>query len=265
MHPQIEPKLDWNENIGPYQFSHRAASSPYEAGKYAPHLHIAAYHESVRKVRIFSCPNEIIRMDIPRRYTLNDTKRFVAEHEQVLFDQLKMLLDSEVDVVREPLTCDSKIPYGGKDYPIRILPENAESNGQWSDEALYLKAGLSSESIREASLDLLGEMAYATLKPKVDHISKKMKIKYSGLEIDDGRRTFGTFNIITKEIFLSRRLLMMSEDLIDFLIIHELAHAVAPAHGGKHDAEMARMLANHDALDFDFNESCSDLLLRGWI
>ena len=265
MNPKIEPIFNPYENIGPYRISHRVSSSPYEEGKYAPHLHIRAYHENVRKVRVSPYSNETIELSVPKKFILSDTKRFVADNEMALFAKLKEVLDNQFDVSPEPLTYDSKVPFLGKELPIRSIPENSDDTGYIEDGAAYLKQGLSSVEIHEVWLTLLGEVAYGLLKPKLDRYAKAMRLRYNRLEIDDGRRTFGSFNDETKVIFLSRRLLIMSEPVVDFLIVHELAHAVSLSHGEEHDAVIGKVLPNYDEIDSKFNDYCSRLIEQGWI
>ena len=112
---------------------------------------------------------------------------------------------------------------------------------------------------------LLGENAYGIFKVKLDYYAKAMKIQYSRLAIDDGRRSFGLYNKENGVIFLSRRLLMMSEAVIDFLIVHELAHAEEFYHSEEHDAVMETIMPDFDERDDEFHETCERLIKQGWI
>lgn len=264
MRPQIEPRFPFEE-FGPFAFAHRHSAFPYAEGKYAPHLHIQAYHEDVDVTQATPYANEIIELSIPRAFTLSDTKQLVAENEEEMFLSLKTLLDEETDYAPATPTYGSMIPCLGKEVEVRTLPENTDCGPYLDDTAIYLEKELSPNEIREAVLDVLGDKAYSMLKPRLDRFARKMGIKYRSLDIDDGRRTFGTFHSRTKEICLSRRLLMMNESIIDFLIVHELAHGKHLPHGPEHDAIMADMLPDHEDADIDFSKSCDDLLIKGWL
>lgn len=265
MSPRIEPKFSLDD-FGPYAFAHRLSTFPYAEGKYAPHLHIQAYHESVKMTRATPYANEIIELSIPRNFTLSDTKSVVAENEEEMFRVMKTLLDEQVDYPLAAPTYGSMIPCLGKEVEVRALPEDAEcSIGYVEDNAIYVPKGLSPDEIREAVLDVFGDIAYGMLKPRLDSYARRMGIEYRSLDIDDGRRTFGNFHGRTKEIFLSRRLLMMSEAIIDFLVVHELAHSQALSHGPEHDTVMSRMLPDHEEIDVAFTDSCDELLRQGWL
>ena len=149
--------------------------------------------------------------------------------------------------------------------PIRILPDGDESGGCIRDGAVYLKPGLSGNEIREETLRLMGELAYGIFKPKLDNFAKAMNVRYSRLLIDDGRRSFGLYNQVNGDIFHSRRLLMMSDAVIDFLIVHELAHAEEFTHSEEHDAVMEKIIPDYNERDDAFHETCERLIKQGWL
>lgn len=251
------------EDIGPYAFAHRLSTYPYGEAKYAPCLHVQAYHMSRGKqIHVHVDENEIVNLRIPKDCTLADTKWFVAENEAVFFQKMKETLNSQFDIMPEPFTYNSPVPYLGKDLPIK--PISADEKQHIEDDAIYLHDGLPEDDLREAALELIAGQAYGILKPKLDHYAKLMGLEYSSLGIDDGRRTFGAFNVRTKEVFLSRRLLMLGEPVIDFLIVHELAHDEFAEHSEEHDAVMERALPDFDELDYEFNLSVTQLIEQGW-
>jgi len=132
-------------------------------------------------------------------------------------------------------------------------------------DAVYLQAGLLDKELRATALDLLAENAYSLMFPKLQHFSKMMNLPFSALEIDDGRRSFGWFNDRYKYIVLSRRLLMLSEPIIDFLIVHELAHNISVGHGNEHDEVMGNVMPKFEEFDNAFNKGVSELIKRGWV
>lgn len=148
--------------------------------------------------------------------------------------------------------------------PIIALKDDSEPEG-FRDGAVFLQSGLSGHEIKKAVLRLFGDMAYDILKPRVDHFSELMKMQYNGLKIDDGRRTWGSFNADTQIIFLTRRLLMMSADCIDSLIVHELAHTKAFAYDASFFDEIHKIMPDYDAVDEAFANAAIRLFEEGWI
>ena len=202
-------------------------------------------------------------MKIPKEWKLADTKKYIAERETELYSTLQEYLDDEFDVTIEPLTYDGVFPYLGKNLQIRTLQIGEKPH--ITDNAVYLPAGLSEKELRATALELLAENAYLLMFPKLQHFSKVMQLSFSVLEIDDNRRSFGGYNDRYKYITLSRRLLMLSEPIIDFLIVHELAHNEIVAHNKQHDAIVKSVLPNYEELDISFNKGVADLIKRGWV
>ena len=249
-------------DFGAYVFAHNATDYPYdEILHYAPRLHIQAYHESPDDtIYVDVRANEVIGLSIPEDCMYDDTELFVAQNEFALFAKLDDVLSEQYNGEIPPLTYDSTVPYLGRELPIRISHDVG-----LDDNAFYLPQGFSEHEIRMAFLDMLAIKAYAYLYPKLEYYAKMMDLEYSGLEIDDGRRTFGSFHQFTKEIFLSRRLLMMKEPVIDFLIVHELAHNISISHSREHDAMIEKILPNYEELDDEFNDTCEKLIKKGWL
>jgi len=260
--PEIKPKMFVYEFL---DLSATIDGSPYAEGTFAPHLHMKGIRSKRKTIRVVPYANEFFELLVPNGFTLADMKQFVAENGREIYDGLQEMLDAEYPQKSAPLTYESKVPYLGGDLPIRILPDGDDSGGYIKDGAVHLSPGLSGDEIREAALRLMGEYAYGIYKDRLDRYAKAMKIKYSRLLIDDGRRSFGSYNQMTGDIFLSRRLLMMSEAVIDFLIVHELAHADEFTHSEEHDAVMEKVMPDYDERDDEFHEMCRRLLEQGWI
>ena len=242
-----------------------ADGSPYTVGTYAPHLHMRGIRSKRKTIKVVPYAQEFIELLVPNGFTLVDMKRYVTENGSRIYNDLQKALDDENPHEPITLTYDNKIPLLGNDVPIRILPDEDESGGYFGDDAVYIKQGLTGEEIRETVLRLLGEGAYAIFKGRLDYYTNAMNIKYNRLLIDDGRRTFGSYNQANRDIFLSRRLLMMSASVIDFLIVHELAHADEFQHGDGHDALMKDIMPDYNERDIAFNETCGRLIKQGWI
>jgi predicted metal-dependent hydrolase len=250
---------------GPFQFSQRISFLSDDNEHFAPHLHIRANHSKRKTVQVVPYENEIIELRIPNEFTLTDTKRYIKENEQVIFAKLNKLLDSQNPIKQKPISYGDTVPFLGKFIPIYEMPYGEKEDSYLKADFVYIKAGLHCSEIKKEVLKLYGELAYQMFKHKFDRFAKEMNVKFSDLKIDDGRRTFGSYNVETKVIFLSRRLLMMSEEIIDFLIVHELAHADSFPHGAEHNRIMQKILPNANTLDDKFIDECNNLVKQWWI
>lgn len=236
---------------------------------YAHRLYVRTYHEERRKIvdAVF-LGDERIELYVPNKFdSSRDLKGFMDEYGvELLAEKIRRLNEESKKFCNsEPLTYNSKIPFLGKYLPIRIIPDGDKRDVFLQDGAVYMCAGLIDSEIRFLLLKLCRNEAYEYLKPKVDHYAKLIGVDYSRLEINDGRRTWGMFHDIDKSIILSRRLMLMSEFIIDSIIVHELAHGLEFIHGEGHDFEMSKILPDYEERDEAFHETCDLLLEQGWI
>ena len=250
---------------GPIQLSIRVSNESCQDGGYAPWLHIRAYHTNRKKVVITSFKDEKVEMEVPQKFYKADMKAYISICGEDILKDLKNALDSEWGTPPVPLTYDSLIPFRGNYVPICILSDNSSDKNYFSDDVLYLKSGLQNDEIRNVVLDLFGEMAYDVFKKRLDYFAKIMKVQYEKLEIDDGRRTWGSYNEETEVIFMSRRMIMMNDSAIDSLIVHELAHTKFFNHNENFHNELLKVMPNYDEVDKAFLDTAQKLFEEGWI
>jgi len=232
-------------------------------------MYVRTYHEEEREiVDVGICEDEHIQLFVPMEFdSSSDLKVFMDEYGIDILVERKRRLDEETEAISnaEPLTYSSKLPFLGEYLPIQIIDDGDSREVFVQNQAIHMKAELSSDGIRASHLKLCRNKAYEYLKLKVDHYAKLIGVRYSWLEIDDGRRTWGMFHSIDKRIILSRRLMMMSEFVIDSIVVHELAHGLAFNHDENHDFEMSKILPDYEERDEAFYETCRVLIEQGWI
>jgi len=259
----IVPKLP--DRSGPIQVTLPIGTEPGD-GKSGRYIHVRAYHvPRCKRIKLRHCEDESIELDVPYGFYLEHLEAFMAENGERLYDDIQLGLDEQWDDPPEPLSYDSKIPFLGEYVPIRMLPDDSDSNGYFDDGAVYLKPGLSSGKIRRAVLDIFGNIAYEILKKRLDHYANIMGVSYSVLKINDGRRTFGSYNMETHVIFLSRRALMLSIAAIDSLIIHELAHIKEFGHNEEFLDEILKIMPDYLEVDKAAIDFMGQLFEEGWI
>jgi len=236
---------------------------------YAQRMYIRTFHdERCKLVDVVFRDDECVELYVPTQFdSSRDLKDFMEENGDAIFAEKKRRLDEEskIGFKSEPLTYGSTVPFLGESLPIRAINDDDSHEVFLQDGFIFIKAGLSDTEIRAAVLKLCRNTAYEYMKPKVDHYAKIMGVEYSRLEIDDGRRTLGSFHDIYKSITLSRRLMLTNESIIDFMIVHELAHASTLRHDENHDFEMEKFLPDYEERDVAFSKTCDFLIEKGWL
>ncbi|MCL2188672.1 MAG: M48 family metallopeptidase [Defluviitaleaceae bacterium] len=252
------------------QIIYSIQESPDDAQyKYAQRMYVRTFHEEERDiVDVEIRDDERIELYVPMSFESEyDLKPFMDENGDAILAERNRRLNEKIEGVsqHESLAYNSKLPFLGEYLPICTIDAGSKHESFVQNGAIHMRSGLSDTEIRAELLKLCRNTAYDYLKLKVDHFAKIMGVSYSNLKIDDGRRTWGLFNDVNKSIILSRRLMMMSESIINLLVVHELAHGLEFYHGHHHNFEMEKILPNYEARDEAFHETCETLLAQGWI
>lgn len=77
---------------------------------------------------------------------------------------------------------------------------------------------------------LFKENTEAILKERLTFWSKKTNITYSSVKVRDAKTKYGSCMPKTKALHFSSRLVMLPQEAIDAVIVHELCHIVHPNH-----------------------------------
>jgi predicted metal-dependent hydrolase len=125
---------------------------------------------------------------------------------------------------------DSTLPYLGKNYPLVIKKKKKHSqnelrfiNGEFV--AIVKSSSKSSKRlIKSLYASWLLNNAQVTLKDKVEKCSQKTGIGIERINIKNLRNRWGSLTKDRKTINLNVNLLKAPDDIIDYIILHELCH-----------------------------------------
>jgi len=85
------------------------------------------------------------------------------------------------------------------------------------------------KNLRKLILDWLKLKSKIFLKDRLIFLSNKIDIRFNTLKIKSYKARWGSCND-KGEIFLNWKLIMLPESVIDYVLIHELAHIIVPNH-----------------------------------
>jgi predicted metal-dependent hydrolase len=120
----------------------------------------------------------------------------------------------------------STLPYIGGNYPLRILKNQSEYNIKFCDGEFTVgmkSSNASPAKIKRIYEDWLVEKAKSVFKHKVDEYSKKVGVKVDRTTIKQLKNRWGS---MTRQgsINLNVNLLKAPEDVIEYIILHEICH-----------------------------------------
>ena len=86
------------------------------------------------------------------------------------------------------------------------------------------------ESVDKAIKELFKNNTQCMINEKLPYWSKKTGIKYNEVKIRDATSRYGSCMPAKKNIYFSSRLIMLPEDVVDAIIVHELCHIIYKNH-----------------------------------
>jgi predicted metal-dependent hydrolase len=124
----------------------------------------------------------------------------------------------------------------GEAFPVlgkerNIVVGNALSS-HVSGEAIYLdQEAVDKTSIKEELEHVYREEARRHFTDRVEHFAEVLGVSYGQIQIRNQKTRWGSYSTKTGTLSLNFRLLMAPPDVVDYVIVHELAHAEHPNHG----------------------------------
>ena len=183
-------------------------------------------------------------------------EKSIPEVETILGDKIKWIIKKQKeydyiqkDIMKPTFLPDSTLPYLGKNYPIKLVYNTNEKERNKTfelinDNNFFLVLLNTNENdlkknkekihniIKELYRNWLKEQAKKILKEKIVRYSNTVQVNPSKLIIKNLKNRWGSItqnNIIN----LNVNLLKAPEDVIDYIVIHELCHLKIKGHSHK--------------------------------
>ncbi len=153
--------------------------------------------------------------------TISDIKLFIEN----LHSDLPEVFEKKSTSSNKPIP-RNKILYMGDVYDTKISanPEK-DTSCEFDGEIFKINLKTDKENPSEVAEKWLREKANEILKRKTDEFSTKMELEYNRLVVKDQKTLWGSCSE-KSNINLSYRLIKMPENVMDYLIVHELAHII---------------------------------------
>jgi predicted metal-dependent hydrolase len=168
----------------------------------------------------------------PLNKSQSDIEGIISGKASWILKKQKEYKETIPQIIKPTYEEGSTLPYLGRNYPIRILKNQPEYNikfcdGEFTIEIKSSKASLA--KIKKLYEDWLIETAELVFKHKVDEYSKKLGVKVKKIIIKNLKNRWGS---MTKEgsINLNVNLLKGPQDVLDYIILHELCHLKIKEH-----------------------------------
>jgi len=175
---------------------------------------------SNRKTAAIYIRNGQVEVRAPHRMPKQDIDRFVSSKEQWI---IKNLTKQQIQAENKDsfaLDYGSDVIIRDEQYP--ITPRSGKSAG-FDGEELYMPPGLAPEQIKATCIQIYKILAKAHLCNRVSFFAAQMGLYPSTVKVNSAKTRWGSCSS-KKSLNFSWRLIMADDDVIDYVVVHELAH-----------------------------------------
>lgn len=148
----------------------------------------------------------------------------------------------------------------GKTYPISA---KAGSVTGFDGESFFMPSGLLQEEIKQAVIRIYKLLAKRILLSKVKYYAKQMRLTPTAVKINSAKTRWGSCSC-KNSINFSWRLIMACDTVIDYVVVHELAHIREHNHSDRFWAVVASVLPDFKIRQKKLKELQAKLAGEDW-
>lgn len=182
-------------------------------------------------------------MRAPQRVPRHDIDRFVASKEKWIHDSLRKTIERSEKRESFALDYGGALLYRGREYPITARSGNKVG---FADDAFYMPPALPPEEVRYACVQIYRMLARRYLISRTYDIAQKMGAMPAAVKINNAKKRWGSCSA-KKSINFSWFLIMADDEVIDYVIVHELAHMTQMNHSAGFWSIVERVIPDYKA------------------
>lgn len=200
---------------------------------------------------------DILYISKPKYVSMKTTMSFIKENEEYIYKKYKTISKNK-DLQSKKWEAGESFFYKGEKYIIEsenTLGNKIQIKLNEENKVIHLLYPFKlAETERKTYIDkgikkILKNNTEYLLKEKVPYWSKVTNIQYNDFKVRDATSKFGSCTPATKVLHFSSRLIMLPEDKIDAVIVHELCHIVYPNHSRDFYNLVRKYIPNYDDIN----------------
>ncbi len=182
-----------------------------------------------------------VEVRAPIHMPKRDIDRFVSSKAKWIHQKLADCATREKKRSAFSLTYGDTVRYRGKDCTIISKPGNRAG---LSDDGFYMPPDLSPEQIKSACIQIYRLCAKQALTEKTATFAAVMGCFPSAVKVTGAKTRWGSCSG-KKNLNFSWRLMMADDPVIDYVVVHELAHLKEMNHSPRFWAQVERILPDY--------------------
>jgi hypothetical protein len=182
-----------------------------------------------------------VEVRAPMRTPVREIERFLSEKQKWINTHVSQSKSQSERKESFALNYGDKVLYCGKQYT--IAPGSTGNIGV-SNDSFYIPANLPHEEIKAACVAIYKILAKSDFTLKVYDYAAKMGVNPTSVKISSATSRWGSCSA-KRSLNFSWRLIMADDEVIDYVVVHELAHLVEMNHSPGFWAVVERVLPDY--------------------
>ena len=188
-------------------------------------------YKTSKSIRIYFKGN-VLNITKPTRLSKKRLLQILKDQEDDIYNKYKKILDSEIDSIKQWKTGE-KIYYQGEEISIvrNITDSKQISILLQPDNKILLievpkdlEQNIIKQTVDKAIKKLFKNNTEVLIYQKLPYWSEITGLKYNEFKIRDATTRYGSCMPSKKNVYFSSRLIMLPDDKVDAIIVHELCH-----------------------------------------
>ena len=185
---------------------------------------------------------------------------FVNSNEKWILEKLIMMRGINYEKSRFVLDYGHKVLFRGKEFTLTETDKNAIIFHQ---DLLYIPSGLSRDQIKYLLIKMYNHQAKNIISFKVNFYSKIMNVTPKALKINSASTRWGSCSG-KKSLNFSWKIIFAKDEIIDYLVVHELAHIKQLNHSEKFWDEVKKVIPDYNNRRKELTELGIKLRNQNW-
>lgn len=214
-------------------------------------------YKKSKNIRIYFKGN-ILNISKPKSVKNNNIIKLIKENEEQIYNQYTKILSTENKNIKH-WNSGEKIFYKGEKFDITREQTNTEIieikiEKENKKIKVYIPSSLKDEEDIKKNVDkgikqLFKNNTGVIIQERLPYWSKITGIEYKTFKVRDAISKFGSCIPSKKALYFSSRLVMLPQNVIDAIIVHELCHIIHANHSKDFYDLVKKYITNYDEID----------------
>jgi len=196
---------------------------------------------SKRKTIGISIKDGLVTVRAPLKCPQSEIERIILSKEKWIWDKLDKSQEQMARREAFALKYGDSIILRGVSYEIAAR-EGVHAG--FDGECFYMPPGFSDVQIKDTCIKIYRYIAKVHISERIELYAGKMGIRPASIKINSAKTRWGSCSS-KQNINFSWRLIMADDDVIDYVVVHELAHIIQMNHSKKFWAIVENVLPDY--------------------